>query len=197
MRQRVITRQRMINIPNAITLARILLVPLFLSLLAEGSNKMALCVFVAAGLSDGIDGTIARLTDTRTTLGAHLDPLADKLLLVSAYIALAILGMIPQQLMIFVLVRDAVILGGFLLSAAVVGRSIPMNPSIWGKMTTFLQISAVTLVLLDRSTWLLVPARYLDVVFVATSAACVVSGAGYVIDGIRWYQSIEPGAGVG
>jgi cardiolipin synthase len=68
-----------LNIPNTITLLRIVAVPFFLSLLVEGSYRAALVVFLAAGISDGIDGAIARLTNARTELGAHLDPLADKL----------------------------------------------------------------------------------------------------------------------
>ncbi|RMF25614.1 MAG: CDP-alcohol phosphatidyltransferase family protein, partial [Deltaproteobacteria bacterium] len=130
----------MLNIPNTITLMRLFAVPVFLSLLADGDYRLALIVFVIAGLTDAVDGAVARLTDTRTELGAHLDPLADKLLLVSAFITLGILGAVPVQLMIVVIVRDTVILGGFVLSAIVVGKSITVAPSVWGKLTTFFQI---------------------------------------------------------
>ncbi len=107
----------MLNIPNSITLLRILAVPIFLSLLVDGSYAMALAVFVVSGISDAVDGAIARMTDTRTELGAHLDPLADKLLLVSSYVALGILGLVPTQLMITVILRDIVILGGYIFTA--------------------------------------------------------------------------------
>ena len=76
----------MLNIPNALTFLRILAVPLFLSLLADGRYQPALIVFALAGLTDALDGAVARLTDTRTELGSYLDPFADKLLLVSAFI---------------------------------------------------------------------------------------------------------------
>jgi cardiolipin synthase len=111
----------LLNIPNILTLGRILAVPLFLSLLVEGEHDAALIIFFLAGLTDGIDGLIARMYDLRTELGAHLDPLADKLLVVSAFIALTIGGDMPRPLMIVVLTRDVVILGGYLLTAAVVG----------------------------------------------------------------------------
>ena len=139
----------MFNIPNILTLARILAVPLFLSLLVEGENNAALTIFLAAGVTDAVDGMIARMWNMRTELGAHMDPLADKLLVVSSFIALGIMGMVPRPLMIVVITRDVVILGGFLLTAAVVGKSMEMKPSISGKLTTFTQLLSVTLVLIN------------------------------------------------
>ncbi|MBI5505625.1 MAG: CDP-alcohol phosphatidyltransferase family protein [Deltaproteobacteria bacterium] len=184
-----------LNIPNALTLARILAVPLFLSLLVEGEYNLALVVFIAAGITDAVDGMIARLWDMRTELGAHMDPLADKLLVVSSFIALAIEGVVPRPLMIIVITRDVVILGGFLLTAALVGRSMEMAPSIWGKLTTFTQLLSVTLVLVDIARWWDVPTPALNVIFVATGAVSFVSGSHYVVRGLKWYQSAEPGPG--
>jgi len=184
-----------LNIPNALTLARILAVPLFLSLLVEGEYSLALVVFIAAGITDALDGMIARLWDMRTELGAHMDPLADKLLVVSSFIAMGIEDMVPRPLMIIVITRDVVILGGFLLTAALVGRSMEMAPSIWGKLTTFTQLLSVTLVLLDVSKWWDVPAMALNPVFVATGIVSFVSGSDYVARGLKWYQSTEPGGG--
>lgn len=184
--------ERMLNVPNTLTLFRILCVPVFLSLLAEGDYSLAVVVFLVAGITDGVDGMIARLTDTRTELGAHLDPAADKLLLVSSYITLAILGDIPVQLMILVIVRDTVILGGFLLSGAMVGSYMEMAPSIWGKTTTFLQILTVTMVLLARAQWLPLDGGILLTAFALTGVATIVSGVDYVARGIRWYQATAP-----
>jgi cardiolipin synthase len=178
-----------LNVPNALTLVRILCVPLFLSLLVEGNYQLALVVFVVAGVTDGVDGAIARLTNSRTELGAHMDPAADKLLLVSSYITLAILGDIPVQLMIFVIVRDVVILGGFLLSGAVVGRYMEMAPSIWGKATTCLQLVSVVGVLATRGGWTPISPPALTVLFGLTALATIVSGVDYVLRGIRWYQA--------
>lgn len=187
----------MLNIANTITLLRIVAVPIFLSLLVDGSYRAALAVFVAAGLSDGIDGAIARLTDSRTELGAHLDPLADKLLLVSSFITLGILEHVPVQLMITVIMRDIVILGGYVTSAVVTGQPMEMRPSVWGKGTTFLQILSVTLVLVGLAGLIKIAPVVLATTFSLTAIACFVSGAGYVIDGIRWYNQVtgQPPAG--
>jgi cardiolipin synthase len=179
----------MLNVPNTLTLIRIMCVPLFLSLLTSGDYRFALLVFVLAGITDSLDGLLARLTNARTQLGAHLDPAADKLLLISTYIALGILGDVPLQLMILVIVRDVVILGGFLLSGAVVGHYMEMAPSIWGKATTFLQLLAVVGVLMTRAGWPPLSGTGLMVLFFLTGLATIVSGADYVLRGIRWYQA--------
>jgi cardiolipin synthase (CMP-forming) len=179
----------LLNIPNTLTLARILAVPLFLSLLVEGENDWALTVFIAAGVTDAIDGMIARMWRMRTELGAHMDPLADKLLVVSSFIALGIMGLVPRPLMIVVITRDVVILGGFLLTAAIVGKSMEMKPSIWGKLTTFTQLLSVTLALVDLAQWFDVPTIVLNAVFIATGIASFISGSGYVLRGMRWYAA--------
>ena len=180
----------MLNLPNTITLLRIVAVPFFLSLLVDGAYGAALAVFISAGVSDGIDGAIARLTNARTELGAHLDPLADKLLLVSSFVALGVLGFVPIQLMITVIMRDVVILGGYITTAVVTGRPMEMRPSVWGKLTTFLQIASVTMVLIQLAGLVSIGSFSLGVLFGVTAAACFVSGAGYVVDGIRWYNQV-------
>src|SRR5689334_3076474 len=176
----------MFNIPNVLTLARILAVPLFLSLLVEGENNAALCIFIAAGITDGIDGMVARMWHQRTELGAHMDPLADKLLVVSSFIALGIMGMVPRPLMIVVITRDVVILGGFLLTAALVGKSMEMAPSLAGKLTTFTQLLSVTLALVDLAQWIDVPTIVLNAVYIATGVTSIISGSGYVLRGMKW-----------
>jgi cardiolipin synthase len=179
----------LLNIPNVLTLLRILAVPLFLSLLVEGENDWALVVFIAAGVTDGIDGMIARMWRQRTELGAHMDPLADKLLVVSSFIALGVMGLVPRPLMIVVITRDVVILGGFLLTAALVGKSMEMSPSIWGKLTTFTQLLSVTLALVDLAQWIDVPSTVLNMVYIATGVASIVSGSGYVLRGMKWFAA--------
>lgn len=179
----------LLNIPNILTLLRILAVPLFLSLLVEGENDWALVVFITAGVTDGIDGMIARMWRQRTELGAHMDPLADKLLVVSSFIALGIMGLVPRPLMIVVITRDVVILGGFLLTAALVGKSMEMAPSVWGKLTTFTQLLSVTLALVDLAQWIDVPSVVLNTVYIATGVTSIVSGAGYVLRGMAWYAA--------
>jgi len=184
----------MFNIPNILTLLRILAVPVFLSLLVEGENDLALGLFIAAGITDAVDGMVARMWNMRTELGAHMDPLADKLLVVSSFIALGIMGLVPRPLMIVVITRDVVILGGFLLTAAVVGHSMEMKPSLSGKLTTFTQLLSVTLVLVNLAAWWRVPVFFLNLVFVATGAASFVSGGGYVLRGMKWYAASGPEA---
>jgi cardiolipin synthase len=182
----------MFNVPNILTLARILAVPLFLSLLVEYEYDAALVVFIVAGITDAVDGMIARMWNLRTELGAHMDPLADKLLVVSSFIALGTMGLVPRPLMIIVIMRDVVILGGFLMTAAVVGKSMEMKPSLSGKLTTFTQLLSVTLVLIDLASWWNVPTPFLNGVFIAAGCASFVSGSGYVLRGMKWYAASGP-----
>ena len=139
------------HVPNILTALRILLVPVFLYFILTGEYKTAAAVFIAAGITDGIDGFLARKYNARTELGALLDPLADKFLLVSAYIALAAKGFIPLWLMIPVIIKDSVLFSGvaFLRGA---GREIKIVPSIFGKTTTVLQIVTVAYAMLISST---------------------------------------------
>src|SRR5262244_2709364 len=104
-----------LTIPNLLTLLRIIAIPVFLILLEDLRYREALAVFVAAGLTDGLDGAIARLTHTKTTLGAFLDPAADKALLVSAFIALGFMHVVPRWLVVVVIAPDVIIVPGYLL----------------------------------------------------------------------------------
>ncbi|MBV9967789.1 MAG: CDP-alcohol phosphatidyltransferase family protein, partial [Alphaproteobacteria bacterium] len=105
-----------LNLPNLITLARLLCVPLAIWLIVEARYGVAFWVFVVAGLSDALDGYIAKRWDQRTPLGAILDPIADKALLAGVYITLGLAGELPQWLVILVVLRDLLIVGGYLLS---------------------------------------------------------------------------------
>jgi cardiolipin synthase len=108
----------------------------------------ALFVFVTASLTDGLDGYIARVYDLRTRLGAFLDPLADKLLLLTAYILLAVLGRLPLWLTEVVVARDMVILSG-ILCLYLTKKKVDFSPSILGKITTFVQLFTILLVLIS------------------------------------------------
>src|SRR6059036_482666 len=99
----------MLNLPNTLTLLRIIAVPIFLICLTSERYGAALCVFLAAGLTDAVDGAIARITDAQTEFGAAMDPLADKLLMVSAFVVLPWYGIVPSWLTIIVLVREVVL----------------------------------------------------------------------------------------
>lgn len=136
------------NLPNLLTIIRILLIPVFVYLILRQKTLEALFVFAAASITDGLDGYIARVYHLKTRLGAFLDPLADKLLLLTAYILLAVMDRLPLWLTEVVVVRDTVILSG-ILYLYLSNRKIDLSPSILGKITTFVQLATILLVLLS------------------------------------------------
>jgi cardiolipin synthase len=143
---RMTMSRRGLNLPNLISLGRLFLVPLAIWLILAGRYGAAFWVFVAAGISDGLDGFIAKRFDRRTRLGALLDPVADKVLLVSVYVTLGIAGQLPTWLVILVVFRDVMIVGGFLLIQAIaVAR--PVQPLFISKVNTGAQIALVGFVL--------------------------------------------------
>lgn len=137
-----------INIPNSLTVLRILLVPVFVGLLLYGHYDAALITLLIAALTDVLDGMIARLTDQRTRLGEYLDPLADKLLLMSAIITLSVLGFIPIWAVIIVVSRDAILLAGTVI-ANLSETDINISPTAMGKGTTFAQVCYVIAIMLQ------------------------------------------------
>lgn len=174
-----------ISLPNILTLARILLTPFFIILLLQRQFNSALLVFVAAGITDGLDGLIARLLNQRTALGAYLDPIADKLLLVSAYICLPILDSIPGWLGVIVISRDVIILLGIAIFTLTAKR-YEVRPTFISKCTTTAQIVTVGIALLDPSRFgapLLSP-----VVFWITGGLTTLSGLHYIFFGMRILQ---------
>lgn len=128
------------NLPNIITLGRILLVPFTIWLIVAGRFDFAFLSFILAGVGDGIDGYIARRYGMKTQLGAYLDPLADKLLLVSIYISLGLLQHLPAWLVILVASRDVLIVGAVILSW-IMDRPMKMQPLMVSKINTAVQIA--------------------------------------------------------
>jgi cardiolipin synthase len=135
-----------IYIPNLLTLARIGLVPWLVVLLQKQQFTLSLIVFIVAGLTDALDGFIAKRFNAETYLGSILDPLADKGLLVCSYIMLSMMGFIPFWLMVTVVFRDVVIVGGYLVMVLFFG-SVKMQPLVVSKVNTFAQIAYIVLVL--------------------------------------------------
>ena len=135
-------------IPNILSIARIGLVPWLLVLLQAQQFTLSLVVFVVAGITDGLDGFIAKRFNAQTNLGAILDPLADKALLVSAYVMLSIMELVPFWLMVVVVFRDVVIVGGYLIMRLSFD-SIEMRPLLISKANTFIQIAFIILVLVS------------------------------------------------
>ncbi|MBM4347097.1 MAG: CDP-alcohol phosphatidyltransferase family protein, partial [Deltaproteobacteria bacterium] len=135
------------NLPNTLTLIRVLLIPVFVILIMNHSFWWALITFAIAGITDGLDGLLARLTRQKTELGAFLDPIADKLLLISAYLTLAIIEILPGWLSVIVITRDIIILLGILV-IMLISHPPQIRPSFISKVTTTFQILTVLLALL-------------------------------------------------
>jgi cardiolipin synthase (CMP-forming) len=141
---------RIWTVPNQITLLRLGFLPIFLILISYEHYRWALAVLVVAGLSDGIDGLLARKLNQRSSLGAYLDPIADKLLLSSSFVILAFKKEIAWWLTIIVLSRDVLILIVAVVIILIWGYR-PFPPSLLGKMTTFFQIVLVFTVVLGAA----------------------------------------------
>lgn len=176
----------MLNLPNLITLVRIVLVPVFIGLILHYRETdevaylwWALIVFLVAISSDALDGAIARLKGKKTVLGSFLDPLADKLLLVSAIIVLSVriggLERLPSWFPVLVISRDLLIVLGALLIHMLAGRVTP-TPSVAGKVTTFFQMLTVLWVLLR------VPGPWLPLLF--ATVFTIISGVEYIFLGL-------------
>jgi len=174
-----------LNLPNFISLARLLSVPVAVWLILEGDFAVAFWVFVAAGVSDGIDGYIAKHFDQRTRLGALLDPIADKSLLVAVYITLGIAGHLPAWLVILVVFRDFLIIGGFLLVHAM-AHAMRSEPLIISKVNTVLQIILAGATLGRLGLGVDAGTTMNALVFI-TAATTVISGGGYLV---RWTRAL-------
>ena len=138
---------RIWTVPNQITLLRLGFIPIFLILISYEHYKWALIILIIAGLTDGIDGLLARKLNQKSALGAYLDPIADKLLLSSSFVILAMAKKVAWWLTLMVLIRDVLLL---IVAAVIILISgyRPFPPSIYGKFTTFFQIVLVFAVVL-------------------------------------------------
>ena len=175
-----------LNLPNFITLLRIGAIPIFLIFLTDERYTDALIIFILAGITDSLDGALARLTNSHTALGAFIDPLADKLLLVSSFLILAFLGHIPRWLAILVISRDVIILVGFAVLYFITGHSIAVRPTLVGKVSTFFQLLTVTLTLvrLHNAAWQF-PFLW-QVTLALAGGAVTVSGFQYLSRALWW-----------
>lgn len=135
-----------VSLPNLITLARILSVPVVIWAIASHEMMLAFVLFLLAGVSDAVDGFLAKRFGMKTELGAYLDPLADKVLIVSIYVALGITEAVPRWIVILVVSRDVLIVGAIILSW-VVNRPIAVRPLMVSKLNTVAQIVFAGLVL--------------------------------------------------
>ena len=166
------------SIPNLITLMRAILVPVVFWLLLAGHLKAAFVLFVVAGVSDAIDGLLARRFGWQTELGAYLDPLADKLLIVSIFVALGVRGELPSWLVIAVVSRDVLILLAIIVSW-LVHKPIKIDPLSVSKATTVAQLALAALVLADEG-FVLGLTDYREALVWITAALTVASLAAYL-----------------
>jgi cardiolipin synthase (CMP-forming) len=177
----------MLTIPNFLTLLRIIAIPVFLILVSDHNFAAALVLFMAAGITDTVDGVIARLTDSKSELGATMDPLADKLLLVSSFVILTWLGVIPSWLLILVLTRDVVILSGYLV-IYFVSTPMEVDPTVAGKLNTFFEMFTIGFALLTLARPEIPMANVNLVTWYLTGVTITISGVHYVYSGLLWYQ---------
>ncbi len=178
----------MLTLPNFLTLLRIIAIPIFLILLTQGNYAPAFILLLAAGITDAVDGAIARITATQSDLGAVLDPMADKLLLVSSFLVLGIDGAIAGWLVVLVISRDVIVVLGYYLLYFVHHEAMQVDPSRFGKVNTFLELYTVGFALLSLAR----PALPLDLVNAilqhVTAVTAAASGVQYVYRGLLWHQ---------
>ncbi len=170
------------NLPNTLTIIRVLLIPVFVILIMDHSFGWALIAFAIAGITDGLDGLLARLTHQKTELGAFLDPIADKLLLISAYLTLAIVEVLPGWLSVIVITRDVIILLGILV-IMLISHPPKIHPSFISKMTTTFQIMTVLLALMMDYDPLF--KKLTSVSIYVTTILTILSGTHYIYMGIQ------------
>ena len=177
------------SIPNLITLGRILLVPVVVWAIIYGEMWLAFALFLAAGISDAVDGFLAKRFNMASELGAYLDPLADKTLIVSIYVTLGIAGKIPLWLVILVVSRDIMIIGAVMLSW-LLGSPLKVKPLLVSKLNTVAQIVFACVVLALLSFDLKADNLILGLT-VTVTVLTLLSVAAYVREFIRHMNSVE------
>jgi cardiolipin synthase len=180
-----------LSIPNLITLGRILLVPVVVWAIASGAMWIAFVLFLVAGVSDAVDGFLAKRFEMTTELGAYLDPLADKALIVSIYLTLGINGEIPRWLVILVVSRDILIVGGIMLSW-LMGNPLKIKPLLVSKLNTVAQIVFASVLLGSLGFHFEVP-LLLMVLMGLVAILTLLSVAAYLAEWIRHMNSAMAG----
>lgn len=178
-----------LSIPNLITLARILLVPVVVWAIASGQLGIAFLLFMMAAVSDAVDGFLAKRFGMKTELGAYLDPLADKVLIVSIYVTLGITGVIPLWIVILVVSRDIMIVGAIMLSW-LIGKPVKIKPHVVSKANTAAQIAFACLVLATLGLGI-DASGLLTLVMWLVAALTLLSVAFYVAEWVRHMNAEE------
>jgi cardiolipin synthase len=182
----------MLNLPNFLTLIRILTIPFFLVELSAHRYANALIIFIVGGVTDFLDGFAARLLKQQTALGAYLDPVADKLLVITSFVMLGLKGGIPPWFAVIVVSRDFLILFGYGVIYFLVQKRFPVKPSVIGKWSTMLQLLTLGVALALLHNPEIVSPAVRDVLIAATAVATVISGLEYLYQGLIWLQENAP-----
>ncbi len=182
------------TLPNAITLARLLAVPAAVWLIVRGWYEAALWVFLLAGLSDAVDGWLARRLGQVSRLGSLLDPVADKALLVSVFVSLGVRGLLPAWLVILVVFRDALIVCGWLLGQMLMPSAQPVRPHWTSKLNTCAQLIFAAGVLAMLAWRFDLPLAE-TAAYAVVAATTAVSGGVYVVTWMRGMMRLERGGG--
>ncbi|WP_243364325.1 CDP-alcohol phosphatidyltransferase family protein [Fundidesulfovibrio terrae] len=179
------------TIPNVLTVARILATPLFVTLFLDGGYLAALSIFFLAGITDALDGFLARVLNQRSPLGAVLDPLADKILLDTAFVCLGHEGWISNWLAVAVVSRDVIILGGVAL-LTFWGRDMraSIRPSLVSKATTLFQMAMVLAAFISGMSGG-AGGLALDALAWATAGLTLASGGHYVVKGLALFTNAD------
>ncbi|MBN2686741.1 MAG: CDP-alcohol phosphatidyltransferase family protein [Deltaproteobacteria bacterium] len=172
------------NIPNALTILRILLVPVIVIFLIKGAFSKALLVFAVACITDGLDGFLARVLKQKTVLGSHLDPLADKALIVTSYVTLSVLQVIPSWLAVIVISRDFIILLGISV-LTIMSVSFEIRPAFVSKVTTVFQFLTIFLVLVFKELPGYGNPDLMKAMYWVTALLTIASGLHYIFEGFR------------
>jgi cardiolipin synthase len=182
----------MLNLPNFLTLIRILSIPFFLIYLSYHRYLEALIIFIIGGITDFLDGLAARWMKQQTALGAYLDPIADKLLVITSYIVLGLIDGIPMWLAITVVSRDVLIMIGYAIIFFLIDERPEVRPSLIGKFSTLLQLLTLGVALALLHNRNLMQPLLRDLLIGATAVATVVSGLQYIYRGFLWLQKKAP-----
>ncbi len=173
------------NVPNFLTLLRIILVPVIVILLMGGEFCKALLFFTVSGMTDALDGFLSRILNQQTVLGAYLDPIADKALLASCFVTLSVVGVIPGWVTVIVISRDFIILLGISILFMMSVR-FEIRPAFVSKLTTAVQLATILFVLAAQCMPGKLDSAWNMRFYVLTAFLTVVSGVNYMVRGVRF-----------
>ena len=173
---------KVLNIPNTLTITRIVIIPVFITFIMYNKYLYALILFIIAALTDLLDGLFARIANQKTPLGTFLDPLADKFLLVSSFVIFSVNGWIPKWFTIIVISRDLIVVIGFFL-LYMITSAIRIEPVFLGKLAIAVQLFILAYVLLTINMISLPPVH--DILFIVSAALTALSGLQYIYRGFK------------